>query len=209
MEIMNIVRAWIIANLSTVIPIMLFLIFCLFLFCLFLAKTVEVLSAKIEAAKIMKRGSLEDFLEFAEGAIVGTFDQAAEINEAANFVSDRLNSKNVSDAIYLFRRINRGRPIDLRLILKRAFLIKGVDFWVNVYFMAFLDQEKGILETMKYIFKEIYDSEPRKALFTSISRELQRYEANMLHAANKGLAEAISTEIAAIKEATTQEEFPW
>ncbi len=208
MEIINI-KSWIIANLGAIIPILLFLIFCLLLFCLFLARTVEVLSAKIEVEKILKSNSLENFLEFAESAPVGTFDQAAEINTAATFVCERLNLKNAPEVITLLKRVSHKRTSDLKIVLKRALAIKGVDFWANLYFMAFIDMNTEKLEDMKDVFQKIYNSEERRALFTLYSRELQRYESVMLHAPNRKLAEAIAAEITAVKAAVVQEEFLW
>lgn len=176
-------------------PLMMGIILVLLLLVFFFGSIIQVLSSKIEIMKAIKKGDLDDFLKAVKEAPKSTLDQAGEINEAAIFLAGKISAGSLPNIIDSYYYLKKSRNQDMSPVFKRAFLNKDLDYWAGVYLTYLVDLDWVKVQTLKDLLSEIYKDVDYENLSRAIYRELSRYEANMFHAGNRELGEALVKEL--------------
>lgn len=192
---MEIISDFFSSNSVWIMPLLIFIVLALLLFLFFFGSIIQVLSSKIEIMKAMKKGDLNDFLQAIREAPSRVLDQAGEINEAASFLASKITGTSLPAIIDSYGYLKKSRNQDVVPVFKRAFLNKGVDYWAGVYLVYFIELDWIKVQTLKDLLAEIYKGSDYEILARAAYRELSRYEADMFHAENRELGEALVKEL--------------
>ena len=176
-------------------PLLIFIVLVLLLFLFFFGSIIQILSSKIEIMKAMKKDDLNDFLQAIREAPKRVLDQAGEINEAASFLASKVTGSNLPSIVDSYEYLKKSRNQDVTPVFKRAFLNKGVDYWAGVFLAYFVELDWIKVQMLKDLLAEIYKESDYEILARAVYRELSRYEADMFHAENRELGEALVKEL--------------
>lgn len=146
---------------------------------LFLFKSNNIADTKNQVLKAILNDSLDDFLESVAVTIKGTFDQAYEINKAADFLAQRLNLKTAKKIIKAFYLFDGSGSDEAETVFKRAFLLKGLNFWADLYVVyVYPAEDQETCQKLRRLFDLIYRENDYKNLWGLIYINILNQERN-------------------------------
>lgn len=184
---------------------LMFLVVCLFLMLVFAIgifilerEKKRILKTRLALTKAIFADNLNDLLKVFSKISLDVFDDAGINFRTTDFLANRINKENFSKIYSSYQNLSGSGKLEAKRIFEQAFSKKKNEFWANLYFVDFTNND-GACSDEFISFFEIFDIRCSKEIWTSIYKDLKRFQDNFHHSGNRELGERLLSELERLK----------